>query len=139
MSKRTHWPQDISDLHVQFGFHSIVEQLPRERLLDFLAFRLKFLREELVEGETALAAQNPEEIVDALIDLCVVAVGTLDLLAVDVQKAWDCVRRANMLKEPGVKSSRPNPFGFPDLIKPAGWTPPDHSKNLGLLVKLLYE
>ena len=41
-----------------------------------------------------------------------------------------------MNKEVGVKASRPNPFNLPDLVKPSGWTPPDHSDNHGLLKNL---
>ena len=45
---------------------------------------------------------NPEEIVDALIDLCVVAIGTLDAYGVNSYKAWDEVHAANMNKEVGL-------------------------------------
>jgi predicted HAD superfamily Cof-like phosphohydrolase len=72
-----------------------------------------------------------EEIVDGLIDLCVVAIGTLDLFEVDAHKAWDEVLKANMSKKVGVKESRPNPLGLPDLIKPEGWVGPDHTGNTG--------
>jgi hypothetical protein len=41
-----------------------------------------------------------------------------------------------MNKEVGIKPSRPNPLGLPDLIKPEGWTPPSHEGNHGLLSKL---
>jgi predicted HAD superfamily Cof-like phosphohydrolase len=61
----------------------------------------------------------------------VVAIGTLDAFGVDAQRAWDEVHKANMTKQPGVKESRPNPLGLPDLIKPEGWTGPDHDNNTG--------
>ena len=80
-------------------------------------------------------ADDAEEVVDAMIDLCVVAIGTLDIYRVDSHKAWNEILRANMAKEPGVKPSRPNPLGLPDLIKPEGWTGPDHTGNHGLLGK----
>ena len=70
---------------------------------------------------------------DGLIDLCVVAIGTLDLFGIDAHKAWQEVHSANMSKEVGVKESRPNPLGLPDLIKPEGWTAPSHEYNHGLL------
>jgi len=38
-----------------------------------------------------------------------------------------------MTKEVGIKASRPNPLGLPDLIKPEGWQPPSHQGNHGLL------
>jgi hypothetical protein len=41
-----------------------------------------------------------------------------------------------MAKKIGVKESRPNPLGLPDLIKPAGWVGPEHGENVGLVSKL---
>jgi len=76
---------------------------------------------------------DSEEIVDGLIDLCVVAIGTLDAFGVDPYKAWDEVLRANMAKEVGVKPTRPNPLGVPDLIKPDNWEAPSHEGNHGKL------
>ena len=43
---------------------------------------------------------------------------------------------ANMKKEPGVKPSRPNPLGLPDLIKPDDWTGPDHEHCTGILTRV---
>ena len=55
-----------------------------------------------------LGEADPEEIVDGLIDLCVVAIGTLWMPLVSTRyKAWDEVLKANMAKEVGVKDSRP--------------------------------
>jgi predicted HAD superfamily Cof-like phosphohydrolase len=107
-------------------------------LRTFLRFRLDFLHEELQETEKAAQSGIPldqEEIVDGLIDLCVVAIGTLDALGVDAHKAWNEVHKANMTKEVGVKPSRPNPLGLPDLIKPEGWVGPSHDGNYGHLTK----
>ena len=41
-----------------------------------------------------------------------------------------------MEKEVGIKASRPNPLGLPDLIKPEGWTAPSHADNTGTLKKV---
>jgi hypothetical protein len=41
-----------------------------------------------------------------------------------------------MAKKTGVKESRPNPLGLPDLIKPEGWVGPEHKDNVGLVSKL---
>jgi hypothetical protein len=70
-------------------------------------------------------------VVDAPIDLYVVAISTLDLFKVNAIRAWDGVHAAN--KEVGVKESRPNPLGLPDLIKPQGWVAPNHNGNHGLI------
>ena len=132
--------QDIKDMHKQFGVKSKVASLPPEQLREFLNFRFRMLEEELIhEGKKAVAEGNPEEVVDSLIDLVVVALGTLDAFEVDAQTAWDEVLRANLCKKPGVKESRPNPFGLPDLIKPKGWKAPDHAGNYGIIPKAYEE
>mgnify|MGYP002038891622 FL=1 len=127
------WVQDIYEMHEKFGVHDwIDEQVQfgnKDKLNEFLRFRIRFLHEELAEMGIALDEKNPEEIVDALIDLCVVAIGTLDAFNVDAHKAWKEVHTANMAKQPGVKESRPNPLGLPDLIKPEGWKGPSHEGN----------
>lgn len=129
------WYQDIADMHDKFGVNKKVNQFDAEKLKKFLEFRVKFLEEELNELKDNM--DNPEEIVDALIDLCVVAIGTLDAFEVNAGRAWNEVHRANMRKEVGIKPSRPNPLGLPDLIKPEGWTGPDHTHNHGLLTKMV--
>ena len=93
-----------------------------------LEFRTKFIQEELDELS---ASESAEDVVDALIDIVVVAIGTLHAYGVDSHLAWDEVLRANMSKEPGIKPERPNPLGLPDLTKPEGWVAPNHSGNDG--------
>lgn len=121
------WVKDINDMHKHYGFHNAVGRLTAEQLLKYFEFRIKFLEEELNELKSAT---TPDEAIDALIDLCVVAIGTLDLFEVDASHAWNEVLKANMKKLVGVKESRPNPLGLPDLIKPEGWTAPDHSDQM---------
>lgn len=128
------WVNDIEDMHTKYGVNEKVREFDAEKLKQFLEFRVKFLEEELTELKDNI--DNPEEIVDALIDLCVVAIGTLDAFDVDSKKAWNEVHKANMAKEVGVKASRPNPLGLPDLIKPEGWVAPSHEGNHGLLSKI---
>lgn len=153
------WVKDINDMHAKFGVHKWAnEKLVQgdfNTLHKLLEFRLNFLVEELIETGTAAGmklvltdsgykfVQNPdatgvdaEEVVDGLVDLCVVAIGTLDVFNVDAYEAWDAVHTANMSKEPGVKPSRPNPLGLPDLIKPQGWVAPSHASNHGLIDKI---
>jgi predicted HAD superfamily Cof-like phosphohydrolase len=130
----TNWVYDIADMHDKYGVNEKVREFDSEKLKQFLQFRVDFLEEELTELKENM--DNPEEIVDALIDLCVVAIGTLDAFEIDSYKAWNEVHKANMNKEVGVKESRPNPLGLPDLIKPEGWTAPSHEGNHGLLTKM---
>jgi predicted HAD superfamily Cof-like phosphohydrolase len=118
----------LRDIHNKMGTHEAVSRLSKDKLHKFILFRAKFLEEELNE---LLQADNAEDIIDALIDISYVAIGTLDLFNVDIDKAWDRVHKANMSKIAGVKATRPNEFNLPDLVKPEGWTAPTHSDNLG--------
>lgn len=127
------WPDDMHKMHDKYGVHEVVENFDSEKLTKFLEFRANFLQEELDELKTAT---NPDDVVDALIDLCVVAIGTLDLFKVDSHESWNRVWLSNLAKEVGVKASRPNKLGLPDLIKPEGWKAPTHADNVGLLAKV---
>ena len=124
------WVKDIHLMQGKYLTRQWVNDNP-EKLKDFLAFRLDFLEEELTETVKAFAMNDGEELVDGLIDLCVVAIGTLDAFGIDPYKAWDEVLKANMSKEVGVKPTRPNPLGVPDLIKPDDWKAPSHIGNHG--------
>lgn len=130
------WAHDIMMMHEKYGVFNKVQAFDKEKLNKFLEFRIKFLEEEMNELSTA---ETADDIVDALIDLCVVAIGTLDLFDVDARLAWDRVHEANMNKQVGIKESRPNPLGLPDLVKPEGWTAPSHKDNVGLLDLLFDE
>lgn len=127
------WVADINEMHDHYGFHEKIEQLDPEQMKALLGFRFDFLTEELTEG---LNAESAEDIVDAIIDLCVVAIGTLDAFNINAYRAWDRVLAANMAKRVGIKPSRPNPLGLPDLIKPDGWEGPSHAGNHGRLTEV---
>jgi len=129
----TDWVKDIYDMHEKFGFHDVVDDMDDATLKKYLEFRISFLQEELTELKNA---ETADDAVDALIDLCVVAIGTLDAFNVNAHKAWREVHSANMTKEVGVKKSRPNKLGLPDLIKPPGFKSPSHKKNVGLLKRV---
>lgn len=132
------WVKDINDMHAKFGVHDWVKLKSKDPrvMSEFMKFRMNFIREEFNETVEAAKREDAEEIVDGLIDICVVAIGTLDAYGVNAHEAWDQVHNANMSKEPGVKESRPNPLGLPDLIKPKGWKGPSHKDNHGIFDKL---
>lgn len=130
----TNWVKDIQVMQKKYKTPEWIEENP-DKHDEFLKFRVNFLREEMSELINAVDTDNDEEIVDALIDLCVVAIGTLTAFNVDANKAWDEVLRANMNKKVGMKPSRPNKLGLPDLIKPKNWRGPNHKGNHGLLSK----
>lgn len=127
--------RDMNNMHNLYGVHEATGDFDSDKWKKFLEFRLNFLKEELTETVKAFENKDPEEIVDGLVDLVVIAVGTCDLFKVDFNKAWKEVLRANMTKEVGIKASRPNPLGLPDLVKPVGWRGPDHSGNHGKFVE----
>lgn len=136
------WANDISNMHLKFGVTKWVQaqqqsDADKSILNEFLKFRMKMIQEEVDETNNAINDKNPEEIVDGLIDMCVFAIGTLDVFGIDANKAWNEILNANMSKDVGIKESRPNPFGLPDLIKPKNWKGPEHNDNHGILPKAL--
>lgn len=131
------WVQDIADMHEKYGVNKSVVSFDKDKLKDFLDFRWAFLQEELQELRQGLDENDGDLVVDSLIDLIVVALGTLDAMEVNPYIAWDRVLKANLNKSVGVKPSRPNPLGLPDLIKNEGWIAPEHHDNLGLIEKAL--
>ena len=131
----TDWAHDIHMMHHKFGVKDWFKKNKDDKDLmkKYLKFRLDMCQEEVTETFDAMNAGDSEEIVDGLIDLCVVAIGTLDAMGINSINAWNTVLEANMAKEVGVKESRPNPLGIPDLIKPEGWTAPSHKGNHGII------
>ena len=128
------WPLDMHKMHDHYGITKVVKDFDSDKLTTFVDFRVLQIQEEVDELKAAIAESDAEEMVDALIDMCVFAIGTLDLLEVDANEAWDKILKANMGKEVGIKEGRPNPLGLPDLMKPAGWKAPDHLGNHGRFV-----
>lgn len=136
------WFKDMQKMHDKYNvkdwFNNELQKENFKKLKSYLSFRLLMCSEELDETLSAALVQNdPEEIVDGLIDLCVFAIGTLEVMGIDANKAWDQVLEANMNKNVGVKEGRPNPFGLPDLIKPKDWKSPNHVNNHGHLSEIL--
>lgn len=101
---------------------------------ELLAFRSKFLREELDEFDTGVTGVDHAQMADALVDLVYVAMGTAHLLGYPWQLIWDRVQAANMKKvraaADGSDSRRGSPF---DVMKPPGWEPPDVAEVLGMV------
>lgn len=127
----TNWPLDMHKMHDKYGINKVVKDMDVSKLSSFIRFRAECVQEEVDEFKDAIKANDAEEMVDALIDMCVFAIGTLDLMEVDANEAWNKVLKANMNKSVGIKEGRPNPLGLPDLIKPEDWTAPDHTGNHG--------
>jgi len=134
MSKN--WFHDMKVMHQKYGVNKWMQaelqsDIDWRKINKFMQFRIGMMQEELDETKSAFENKNAEEMVDGIIDLCVFAIGTLEVFGVNAEKAWDEVYKANMSKEVGVKEGRPNPLGLPDLIKPKGWKGPSHEGNHG--------
>ena len=134
MSKN--WFHDMIVMHQKYGVNKWMQaeqqsDVEIRKLKKFMEFRIGMMQEELDETKNAFEKKDAEEMVDGIIDLCVFAIGTLEVFGVDANKAWDEVYKANMSKEVGIKEGRPNPLGLPDLVKPEGWTGPVHEDNCG--------
>ena len=132
----TNWFKDMQEMHKKYGVNKWMQaemqsDVDWRKINKFMQFRLGMMQEELDETKEAFDKKDEEEMVDGIIDLCVFAIGTLEVFGVDANKAWDEVYRANMSKEVGIKEGRPNPLGLPDLVKPEGWKGPSHEGNHG--------
>ncbi len=137
MKQDVAWPNDIRIMHNKFQVHNWLDDSTPEARKGLMKLRMRMLTEEFAETMDAYLQGDAEEMIDGLIDLCVIAIGTLDIAGVDPQAAWSEVYCANISKDVGVKPGRPNPLGLPDLVKPSGWTPPSHKNNHGILGEFL--
>ena len=127
---------DVKDMHSKYKVHDWIEANP-DKLGELMKLRMRMLNEEFAETIDAYLQSDPEELVDGLIDLVVIAIGTLDIAGVDPFDAWEQVYNANMAKEVGVKPGRANKLGLPDLVKPDDWKAPCHKMNHGKLSDIL--
>lgn len=133
---RRHDDEPCEDLYRDvLAFHERFD-LPRPArptLLDDeqYAFRRDFLREELREFEAAHERGDLAGAFDGLLDLVYVALGTAIFMGLPWDAGWYQVQRANMAKVPVERpedSKRGSRF---DIVKPAGWHPPEIAHVLG--------
>lgn len=141
---------DVRAFHEKFGQSYYGK--PRALKPDLANFRINFIREEVSEYENhsnslhSLLAQprlgspitqedithHLAEILDALVDITYVTLGAAlihGFLEKEIfQRAWAKVHLANMSKVRVTDSSQsPRKSRF-DIIKPPGWTAPDHKE-----------
>ena len=117
---------DIAMMHKKFNHTFNLK--PTKIRPGFLLARADFLQEELDELKLAIFNEDVEEIIDALVDLVVVAKGTAVMAGFEWGEHWNEVLKCNMAKELGVNPKRP--AMKEDLIKPEGWVGPDHKRIL---------
>lgn len=96
-----------------------------------LAYRVKFMEEELKEFVDACELKDMHGAADALVDLAYVAMGTAVFMGIPWEQIWQEVQRANMAKERAPHAGASKRKSVYDVIKPAGWMPPDHIAALG--------
>jgi predicted HAD superfamily Cof-like phosphohydrolase len=127
--------QDIDDFHKKFGFTKRELGVRPDPI--FMAFRLKFLAEELHETLRAARQDDMENFLDGLVDLVYVAIGSAWSLNLNFDEAWKRVHEANMKKvraERVEDSKRGTVF---DVVKPKGWQKPDVAGVINELDKVL--
>ena len=83
-------------------------------------------------------AATLEDEADALLDMSYFALGRLVEMGLCPGPLFDAVHEANMAKERGELSKRPNSLGH-DAIKPEGWKPPDLAPYLSVTREQLDE
>lgn len=121
---------DINNFQIHHGFKD------KKVSLRFLASQLEFLREELNETVDATLNLNGAEVIDGLVDLIVVAIGTLRFFGNSGRDAWIKVMDANCAKEVGFNDKRPHTDGC-DLIKPEGWVKPDLKQEAAFINRMM--
>lgn len=121
--------EDVGAFHAKFALDNATywPAGPRPHDPGLLEFRQRFLREELTEFDDASDRRDDAKAFDALLDLVYVAMGTAHLLGYPWQEGWAMVQRANMAKERAAGADDPRSIRrhAADVVKPAGWAPPD--------------
>jgi predicted HAD superfamily Cof-like phosphohydrolase len=120
---------DVSAFHRKFGL--VRPASPHFLPTHALEFRLKFLREEITEFEDAHRAADMHGAADSLVDEVYVCHGTADMMGIPWYAIWAEVQRKNLLKRRASSVGESKRGSTLDVVKPEGWTPPDHTPALG--------
>lgn len=120
--------RDVYLFHEKFGL--VPEGPPALPSLELQEFRGNFMKEELLEFLMACDDADLPGAADALVDLVYVAMGTAILMGLPWQDLWNEVQRKNMEKMRASDATRSKRHSALDVIKPEGWTPPDHTEAL---------
>jgi predicted HAD superfamily Cof-like phosphohydrolase len=108
----------------QEKFMRACDQSVGEFNINQLNMYLGLIKEEGDELQAAIVKQDKVETLDALIDILVVTVGTLNSLGVDAEGAWNEVMRTNFAKI-DTKTGKVSKREDGKVLKPEGWTVPD--------------
>ena len=115
--------EDVCAFHEKFGLTH--NEGPHLLDRDTLAYRIKFLEEELFEFRVSSVSDDLEGMADALIDLVYVAMGTAYMMGLPWQDLWQEVQRANMSKVRASSKEESKRGSSLDVVKPVGWKGPD--------------
>jgi len=117
---------DVLAFHQKMGLPTslIPRMLDQEQFL----YRLRFKREELQELEDWFFQQDMVKVVDSLLDLAYVIMGTAVEMGVPWNSCWAHVHAANMKKQRDGGSADMGYAGRYKnrILKPDGWEPPDN-------------
>lgn len=132
---------DVGQFHEKFGLDNCTGHVPGPRDVpeDLIAFRMKFLIEELQEIAEGLGYElkcdlsardvqkdiDHAKVFDGLIDLNYVSHGTAHLFGYPWGLGWRAVQTANMAKERAASPKQSARGSVWDVIKPPGWQSPD--------------
>lgn len=120
--------EQIVEFHEQFDVVTREKPgLPDNAMVDF---RIKFLKEELSEFIDAVEKNDLPEMIDALVDLTVIAMGTADIFGFDWQPHWEEVIKTLMTKKKANHAGESKRGFAADIVKPVGWVGPDHQSIL---------
>lgn len=122
------------NLDLTVGFNAYAKKLhehfkiaysgsPRYLESGYFFHKYNQLQEEMGEIAKAWNMGLLDDTVDGLIDLTVIALGTMEQMGIDIDSAMHEVLKANVAKELG-KNPKRGTHDL-DLIKPEGWTPPN--------------
>lgn len=120
----------VKAMHIKFGLEHT--GVPTRLTPEESKFRITAMQEELNEYKDAV--EEGADLVaqyDALLDLIVFAVGTLERQGFPLLAGFEAVMEANMAKELGQNGEKRGGFKR-DLVKPVGWVGPE-SKLLQIL------
>ena len=117
--------QMCADIH-EFSTKFNLPQTEGPALLndELMHFRLAFMREELTEITEAYNIGDSEAVLDGIVDLMYVVLGTAWMMNVPILDAWDRVHNANMKKVRVEDASESKRNSLYDLKKPEGWVHP---------------
>lgn len=123
---------DVRAFHEKFALAVHPSTAPTLLDADTFRFRLDFLGEELKEFVEAHDGNDLAKAADALVDLVYVALGTAHLMGLPFDLHWRAVQEKNMMKERACAANdeRSKRRHALDVVKPVGWTPPDHQPIL---------